>query len=79
MEKVSPTLLEKEFIRFPEGVIYVIHVMPSIDEASLLKNEKGDKEETLYVRHKRLSEKLNGIELAKFIRKKTRDGITVKL
>lgn len=53
--------------------------MPSIDEVSLLKNEKGDKEETLYVRHKRLSEKHNGIELAKFIRKKTRDGITVKL
>ena len=44
--------------------------MPSIDEVSLLKNEKGDKEETLYVRHKRSAEKLNGIELAKFIRNK---------
>jgi len=31
--------------------------MPSIDEVSLLKNEKGDKEETLYVRHKRSTEK----------------------
>jgi hypothetical protein len=69
-ESFSPTLLEKEFIRFPEGDIYVIHVMPSIDEVFLLKNEKGGKEETLYLRHKRSSEKLKGVELAKFIRKK---------
>ena len=44
--------------------------MPSIDEDFLLKNEKGGKEETLYLRHKRSSEKLKGVELAKFIRKK---------
>lgn len=75
----SPTILEKEFLKFPEGDIMIINVKPSIDEIHILKNEKGDFEETIYVRHTRSSEKLKGIELSKFIKRKFRDSINVTL
>ena len=78
-ESFSPTILEKEFLKFPEGDIYIIDVKPSIDEIHILKNEKGDPEETIYVRHSRSSEKLKGIELSKFIKSKYRDSINVTL
>lgn len=78
-ESFSPTILEKEFLKFPEGDIYIIDVKPSIQEIHILKNEKGDPEETIYVRHTRSSEKLKGIELSKFIKTKYRDSLTVKL
>lgn len=78
-ESFSPTILEKEFLKFPEGDILIINVKPSKDEIHMLKNEKGDPEETIYVRHTRSSEKLKGIELSKFIKNKFRDSINVTL
>ncbi|WP_432671001.1 RNA-binding domain-containing protein [Flavobacterium sp. SM2513] len=75
----SPTILEKEFLKFPEGDILIINVKPSIDEIHILKNEKGQSEETIYVRHTRSSEKLKGIELSKFIKNKFRDSINITL
>lgn len=76
-ESFSPTILDKEFLKFPEGDILIINVKPSIDEIHILKNEKGVSEETIYVRHTRSSEKLKGIELSKFIKNKYRDSINV--
>ena len=78
-ESFSPTILDKEFLKFPEGDILIINVKPSKDEIHILKNEKGDPEETIYVRHTRSSEKLKGIELSKFIKNKFRNSISVTL
>ena len=78
-ESFSPTILDKEFLKFPEGDILIVNVKPSIDEIHILKNEKGDFEESIYVRHTRSSEKLKGIELSKFIKNKYRDSLNVKL
>jgi len=78
-ESFSPTILDKEFLKFPEGDVYIINVRPSIDEIHILKNDKGNQEESIYVRHTRSSEKLKGIELSKFIKSKYRDSINVKI
>ena len=78
-DSFSPTILDKEFLKFPEGDILIINVKPSKDEIHILKNEKGDPEETIYVRHTRSSEKLKGIELSKFIKNKFRNSISVTL
>ena len=61
-------LPKREILAFPEGDILIIEVKPSHDEVFLLKNEKGEKEENIYVRNLSSSEKLVGRELAKFIK-----------
>tara|TARA_B110000902_G_C14269817_1_gene572718 strand:+ start:38 stop:2623 length:2586 start_codon:yes stop_codon:yes gene_type:complete len=68
----SSTLLEKEFLKFPEGDILIIKVLPSLEEVFLLKDEKGNKDESIYVRNLSSSDKLKGIELSKFIKRKYR-------
>lgn len=70
----SSTLLEKEFLKFPEGDILIINVKQSEEEIFLLKDESGKRDESLYVRNLSSSEKLTGIELAKFIKKKYREN-----
>lgn len=72
----SSTLLEKEFLKFPEGDTLIINVKPSEEEIFLLKDENGKKDESLYVRNLSSSEKLTGIELAKFIKKKYRESFS---
>ena len=74
-DSFSSLLLEKEFLKFPEGDILIIEVKKSNEEIFLLKNEKGEKEENLYVRNLSSSIKLKGIELAKFIRTKVKQNI----
>lgn len=69
-ESFSSSLLEKEFLKFPEGDILIVKVNKSPNEIFLLKDEYGNKEESIYVRNLSSSEKLSGIELAKFIRNK---------
>jgi DNA-directed RNA polymerase subunit E'/Rpb7 len=66
----SSTFLEKEFIKFPKGDLLVVNVKPSSEEVHLLRNEMGEKEESIYVRNLASSEKLKGKELAKFIKTK---------
>jgi len=70
----SSTLLEKEFLKFPEGDILIITVKTSEEEIFILKDEDGKKQEDLYVRNLSSSEKLHGAELAKFIKKKYRQS-----
>jgi len=69
-DSFSSSLLEKEFLKFPEGDILIIKTLQSQEEVFLLKNENGKKEESIYVRNLSSSEKLEGIELSKFIKRK---------
>ena len=66
-------LAKREILPFPEGDILIIEVKPSIEEVFLLKNDKGEKEENIYVRNLSSSEKLVGRELAKFIKNRKVD------
>lgn len=66
----SSNYLTKEFLKFPEGDILIVTVKPSKEEIFLLKDENGKKCENLYVRNLSSSEKLEGVELAKFIKNK---------
>ena len=77
-DSFSSALLEKEFLKFPKGDILVIKVKKSTEEVFILKNEKGTKEESIYVRNLSSSNKLKGIELSKFIRNKYREQIINK-
>ena len=74
-DSFSSLLLEKEFLKFPEGDVLIIEVKRSDEEIFILKNEKGEKEENLYVRNLSSSIKLKGIELAKFIKNKVKQNI----
>ena len=74
-DSFSSLLLEKEFLKFPEGDVLIIEVKKSDEEIFILKNEKGDKEENLYVRNLSSSIKLKGIELAKFIKNRVKQNI----
>ena len=69
-DSFSSTFLEKEFLKFPEGDILIIKVKKSLEEVFMLRNEKGEKEESLFVRNLSSSKKLIGIELSKFIKSK---------
>jgi predicted HTH transcriptional regulator len=71
----SSSLLRKEFLKFPEGDVLIIQVLPSKEEVFLLKNDNGELDETIYVRHLSSSEKLKGSELAKFIKRKMTEQI----
>lgn len=71
----SSTFLEKEFIKFPKGDLLIVNVKPSSEEVHILRNEIGEKEESIYVRNLASSEKLKGKELAKFIRTKFENRI----
>lgn len=72
----SSLLLNKEYIQFPEGDVLVVEVKPSSEEVFLLRDESGKKSEELYVRNLSSSDKLEGLELAKFIREKFRNRIS---
>ena len=74
-DSFSSLLLEKEFLKFPEGDVLIIEVKRSDEEIFILKNEKGEKEDYLYVRNLSSSIKLKGIELSKFIKNKVKQNI----
>lgn len=74
-ESFSSSLLEKEFLKFPEGDILIIKVNKSPTEIFLLKDKNGNRDESIYVRNLSSTVKLNGIELAKFIKAKLRSQI----
>jgi len=74
-ESFSSSLLEKEFLKFPEGDILIIKVNKSPTEIFLLKDKNGNSNESFYVRNLSSTVKLNGIELAKFIKAKLRSQI----
>lgn len=71
-DSFSSIILDKEFLEFPEGDILIVKVNQSVEEVFLLKNEKGEKEENIYVRNLSSSVKLKGIELSKFIKNRFR-------
>lgn len=77
-DSFSSSLLEKEFLKFPEGDILIVKVKKSAEDVFLLKNEKGINEESIYVRNLSSSNKLKGIELSKFIKNKYREQIISK-
>lgn len=74
-ESFSSTLLQKEFLKFPEGDILIIKVKSSSDEVFLLRNEIGDSEESIYVRNLSSSVKLSGIELSKFFKRRIMSNV----
>ena len=69
-ESFSSSFLQKEFIEFNEGDVLLIKVLKSSKVVHILKNEKGKKEECVYIRNLSSSNKLEGIELYKFIENK---------
>lgn len=71
-DSFSSSLLSKEFLKFPEGDILIIKVKPSAEEIFMLKDERGDSSEAIYVRNLSSTYELDGIEMAKFIRDKYR-------
>ncbi|GEP51273.1 hypothetical protein FNO01nite_19450 [Flavobacterium noncentrifugens] len=75
-ESFSSILLKKKFLKFNEGDILIIEVKPSSEEVFLLKDDNGKASEALYIRNLSSSEKLNGKELAKFVREKFRNQIS---
>lgn len=74
-DSFSSSYLEKEFLKFPDGDILIIKVNKSVEEVFMLKNEKGEKEESLFVRNLSSTKKLIGIELSKFIKSKLKQQL----
>lgn len=76
-DSFSSLLLSKEFLKFPEGDILIIEVKPSVEEVYLLKDAVGKNSEHIYIRNLSSSEKLEGKELARFVREKYRQQINI--
>lgn len=64
------SLMNRKFLKFPEGDILIVKIEPSNHEVFLLKNEEGKEDEQLYIRNLSSSKELKGSELAKYIRNK---------
>ena len=62
------SLMERKFLKFPEGDILIVTIAPSQQEVFLLKNEEGKDAEQLYIRNLSSSKELVGSELVKFIK-----------
>lgn len=68
------SLMERKFVKFPQGDVLVIKIRPSNQEIFLLKNEEGKDEEQLYIRNLSSSKELLGSELVMFIKNKNFDS-----
>ncbi len=77
-DSFSSTLLKTEFLKFPKGDILIVSVKKSVEEVFLLKNDKGEPDEIIYVRNLSSSVKLKGIELSKFLKNRFREQIIHK-
>lgn len=77
-DSFSSSLLKTEFLKFPKGDILIVSVKKSVEEVFLLKNEKGEADESIYVRNLSSSVKLKGIELSKFLKNRFREQIINK-
>ncbi len=62
------SLLDKQFLKFPEGDILIIKVSASPEEIFMFKDEEGKDTEELYIRRLTSSEQLKGSELVRFIK-----------
>lgn len=74
------SLLERDFLKFPEGDILIVKVKQSVDPIFLLKGKDGKACEELYVRDltstKEIKEKR---ELVKFVKQKEKEQIKIKI
>jgi Putative DNA-binding domain len=71
-DSFSSQYLKKDFLNFPEGDILIIEVKESLEEIFLLRDENDNiSPGLLYVRNLSSTDKLEGIELAKFIKQRT--------
>lgn len=71
-DSFSSQYLKKDFLNFPEGDILIIEVKESLEEIFLLRDENDNiSPGILYVRNLSSTDKLEGIELAKFIKQRT--------
>lgn len=76
----SSQYLEKEFLKFPEGDILIIKVKESAEEVFLLRDDNDNPcPGILYVRNLSSTDKLEGIELSKFIKNRTSKRIYSKI
>ncbi|MDL2144828.1 putative DNA binding domain-containing protein [Flavobacterium tructae] len=64
------SLMNRKFLKFPEGDVLIVNIEPSNHEVFLLKNDEGKDEEQLYIRNLSSSKELKGAELAKYVRNK---------
>ena len=64
------SLMNRKFLKFPEGDILIVDIKQSTQEVFLLIDEKGERRDQLYIRNLSSSKELTGSELAKFIKNK---------
>lgn len=77
-DSFSSQYLKKDFLNFPEGDILIIEVKESLEEVFLLRDENDNVSPgILYVRNLSSTDKLEGIELAKFIKQRTSQRIAI--
>lgn len=74
-DSFSAAILEKEFLKFPEGDILILKIKKSNEPVFLMKNEKGEKDEKLYVRNLSSSVGLGAKQMLKFVREKFPNSI----
>ncbi len=73
------SLMNRRFLKFPNGDILIVKVKPSNSEVFLLKNDEGKDSEQLYIRNLSSSKELTGSELAKFIKNRHIGKLTKEL
>jgi len=73
-EPTFSSLLEREFIKFPDGDILVVVVKQSVDPIFLLKDKEGKPTEDLFVRDLTSTKEIKGKrELMKFFKQKEKE------
>ncbi len=70
------SLMNRRFLKFPEGDLLIVKVEPSPNEVFLLKNEEGKEGEQLWIRNLSSSKELTGSELAKYIKNRHLSQLT---
>ncbi len=73
------SLMNRKFLKFPNGDVLIVKVEPSNNEVFLLKNDEGKDCEQLYIRNLSSSKELTGSELAKFIKNRHLGQLTKNL
>jgi len=65
------SLLEREYLKFPDGDILIVNVKPSIDPVFLLKDDEGNPTEQLFIRDLTSTKEIKDKrELVKFVKQK---------
>ena len=64
------SLMNRKFLKFPNGDVLIVTIKPSPSEVFLLKDDEGQDCEQLFIRNLSSTKELIGTELAKFVKNK---------